>query len=219
MTGQVDTLLGQGIYDLCELARLVGRSPDELTGWATSPRAGRTRRDALLIPRQGRLFSFYDLVTAVVTSEFRDRDVPLGKVRDARRFLSKRLEVEWPFAHVDGLKSLATVGRDIYFEDGTTWVDASKGGQAAFEAVVAPLIRRLEFDSEGMAAKWRPVEGVLLNPQIQAGAPCVDGTRLSTHFVLSLVEAGEAVEDVADDYDLPPEAVRRALAYEQTLAA
>lgn len=219
MTAQADVLLGQGIYDVSELARLVGCSPDEVTGWATGTGTGHHRRAPLLLPRQGRLFSFYDLITAVVTAELRSRSVALSTVRDARQFLSVRFEVKWPLAHAQGLDRLATVGKDVYFEDEGSWLDIGKGGQAAFNAVVAPLIRRLEFDSEGMAAMWRPVEGVLLNPQVQAGAPCLEGTRLSTEFVLGLVQAGEAIEDIADDYDLTEKTIRQALDYEQTLAA
>jgi hypothetical protein len=63
-----------------EVARLVQRSPAEV---ATS--AGRTRReDALLTPAQGRLLSFYDLVTAEITAELRRRGVRLDTVPGAR---------------------------------------------------------------------------------------------------------------------------------------
>jgi len=219
MTEQTALLLGRGIYDLNELARLTGRSPDEVSGWALPATAGRHQREALLLPAEGRLFSFLDLVTAIVCAELRGRGVPLGKVRDAREHLADRLHVDRPFAHKEGLRRLATVGRDVYFYEDSDWVDAGKGGQAAFKIVVAPLIRRLKFGADGMAAAWRPVDGILLDPLVQAGAPCLEGTRVSTQFVLSLVEAGEAPEDIADDYELPLKTIKKALDFEYTLAA
>jgi uncharacterized protein (DUF433 family) len=211
-----DRLLGRGIYDVAEVARLVRRSVDEVARWALP--AG--NRDALMFPRDKRLLSFYDLVTAFVTSELRGRDVPLPKIRDARRYLASRYDVAWPLAHAASLKLLASVGKDVYFDAGSHWVDASQGGQGAFQEIVVPLVQRLEFDDDsGMASLWHPAPGVLVNPRVQAGAPCVDGTRVSTELLADLAAAGEAPDDIARDYALDPAVVHEALAFERGLAA
>ncbi len=211
------TLLGRGIYDTTELARLVQRSPKEVSGWAVPTDNG----DALLRPHKGRLFTFYDLVTAKVTAELRSRGVPLPAVRDARHHLASLLEVEWPLAHAHGLDRLATAGGSVYYDhDGAdNWVDASRGGQTPFMEVAAPLIRRLEFDAHGMASAWHPADVVSINPGVQAGAPCVAGTRVSTALLAALSRAGEDDEDIAADYDLDPNVVRDAIYYENSLAA
>jgi uncharacterized protein (DUF433 family) len=207
-------LLGRGIYDLAEVARLVRRSADEVAGWAVATED----RDALLFPRQDRLLSFYDLVTAHVVAEFRGRGVPLFKLRDARHMLARHFELDWPLAHAAGLRRLASSGSDVYvlLEE---WVDAGRGGQRAFQEIVGPLLRHLDFDAESMATTWRPVRGVLLDPAVQAGAPCLEGTRIATELVAELVEAGEDVEDVADDYGVDPALVRAAVEFEHGLAA
>jgi uncharacterized protein (DUF433 family) len=208
-------LLDRGIYDVAEVARLVRRSVAEVSGWAVANSTG----DALLLPRDRRLMSFYDLVTAVVVAELRQRGVPLHNIREARRHLGQRFPMDWPLAHVAGLNRLASVGRDVYVAEGNEWLDAGRGGQAAFKAVVTPLLKRLEFDTDGMAAIWRPARGVVVNPRVQAGAPCVEGTRLSTEFLADLAEAGEDPGDIARDYDIKPGVLTRALAYERALAA
>jgi uncharacterized protein (DUF433 family) len=207
-------LLGRGIYDVAEVARLVRRTADEVAGWA----AATHERDALLFPRQDRLLSFYDLVTAHVVAEFRDRGVPLVKLRDARQTLARLFDVDWPLAHAATFNGLATVGSDV-FVLAEEWIDAGRGGQAALQEVVEPLLHRLDFDAESMAATWRPVRGVLLDPAVQAGAPCIEGTRIATELVAELVDAGEDVADVADDYGVAPDLVRAAVEFEHGLAA
>lgn len=157
-----------------------------------------------------------------MTAELRRRQVPLEKVRDARAWLGDGVlpEVPWPLAHAVGLKALASVGRNVYFnhpEEG--WLDASAGGQRPFDAVVKPLIRHLSFDELGMASEWRPVRGVVVDPDVQAGAPCLDGTRIPTSLIAELVEAGDDPEDIARDYALDLRLVQSAMGYESDLVA
>ena len=207
--------MGRGIYDLGEIARMINRSVPEVTTWARPT----LKQDALLQPRKGRLFCFYDLITAEVVAQLRRRSVTLGKIRDARHFLAGEVSSLWPLAHAAGLRRLASVGSSVYYEGDDGWLDASQGGQVPFLQVVTPLIKRLEFDDHGMAALWRPAEGVLVDPTIQAGAPCVEGTRISTFLLADLVDAGEDPEDIAADFELDPDRVRQALRYEHQLAA
>ena len=208
-----ERLLGQGIYDVAEIARLVRRSPTEVSGWASGDRP-------LLLPRHRRLFSFYDLVTALVTAELRRRQVSLIEVRAAREWVGRRIDAPWPLAHAAGLDRLASVGKSVFYRDeGDDWLDVGRHGQHAFQEVVDPLIRHLSFDDLGMASSWRPVEGVIVDPAVQAGAPCVDGTRIPTSMLAELVAAGDDPDDIADDYALDVELVSQAVRYETDLAA
>lgn len=208
-----EALLGRGIYDVGEIARLVRRSVDEVSTWSEGERC-------LLIPQERRVFSFFDLVSAAVVAELRRRGVPLEAVRDARQWLHAELDVPWPLAHAVGLEKLASAGRSVYFLSDCGWLDAGQGGQLPFKTVVDPLIRHLQFDqATAMAIRWRPMDGVVLDPAVQAGAPCVSGTRLTTELVAGLVAAGDDADDIADEYDVDVDLVRQALAYEESLAA
>jgi uncharacterized protein (DUF433 family) len=215
--GQVRTLIGRGIYDADELARLSSRPVREISRWASAPSHG----GGLLFPADRRLFSFWDLVTARVVGGLLDKGVPLVNIRDAREHLAQRVETQWPLAHFGGLSRLANVGRNVYFDDGPDgapdWLDATLGGQAPLALVITPMLERLEFDDAGLALSWRPRDGVVLRPAVQAGTPCVEGTRIATRLLADLFQQGERVRDLADDYELSIDLVRRAIKYETDL--
>lgn len=208
-----DRLLGRGIYDVAEVARLVRRPTREVAGWTRG-----TVGQSLLRPRAGTMFSFYDLMTAHVTAQLRRRDVPLSKIKDSREYLAKEYQTDWPLAHAEALEKLASAGSDVYEREGDI-VDAAKGGQLAFTLIVGPLLRSIEFDATEMAVRWRPRDGVLIAPTVQAGAPCVDGTRVTTQVLEDLAQRGEDPAVLADDFGLSLAAVQAALAYEQELLA
>lgn len=54
-------------------------------------------------------------------------------------------------------------------------------------------------------------------PQVQAGTPCIEATRVPTSTVHGLVRAGEAQDDIAFDLDLEIEQVEAALRFEAAL--
>ena len=74
-----------------------------------------------------------------------------------------------------------------------------------------------------MASIWRPHPGVWISPAVQAGTPCVEGTRVPSHLLASVLDPGEPDEwdliEVCNDYRLTAQQVRAALDYELALAA
>lgn len=205
-----DSYLGRGIYDVAEVARLIKRTRRRVEGWT---RAGAERAPLLLGELDG-LFSFWDLLSLRVIGELVERGVPRGKIARGAEYLATELETHRPFAH----KRLATVGQG-FFADVGSWVDVGMGGQQAFQIVIEPLLEPITFNEAGMAAIWRPHTSVWVNPEVQAGAPCVDGTRIPTQTLVDLHKGGLDVGDLTDDYLLSSEQVRDAIRYEDSLAA
>lgn len=206
-------LLGRGIYDVVEVAWLIGRSPDTVAHW-TSKRA---RAGAFLEPLLDGLFNFHDLISLYVISELLRRGVKRKDIIAGGHYMAEQLDISRPYAH----ERLATVGASFFGEIDKEWLDVGKGGQAAFAEVVQPLLRPIDFGADGLASLWRPAPGVALNPEIQSGSPCVEGTRVPTRLLVELVASGpddeldaEEVEDLADDYNLTPGQVRAAITYE-----
>lgn len=196
-------LLGRGIYDLVEAARLIRRDPETVARW--------TRGKQPLYPIAAtRFLSFLDLVSLLVISELVDRAVPRREIRAGADYLAKTLNTDYPFAH----EQLATAGSAFFGKVGD-WVDVGKGGQGAFEPVVRDLLRPIEYGADQLAAIWRPRTGVWVNPAVQAGAPCVDGTRVPTRVIADLADADEDPEDIAEDLHLTVSAVAAALEYER----
>jgi len=202
---RVDTtnqLLGRGIYDLVEAAHVLRRNPETIARWIRGPQPLHSAGDT-------RFLSFLDLISLHVISELVSRGVPKKEIRSGSDYLSEALSTDYPFAHED----LATAGVAFFGKVGD-WVDVGKRGQGAFEIVVRDLLRPIEYGSDHLATIWRPESGVWVNPAVQAGAACVDGTRVPTRVIADLVKADEDPEDIADDLHLEAWQVEAALEYE-----
>jgi uncharacterized protein (DUF433 family) len=201
-------LLNRGIYDGPEVARLIHRDPHTVASWTDA----RSMRPPLIVPEHPEsLFSFLDLVSLVVISELARRRVPREEIYRGGVYLARQLNTSRPFAH----KTLATAG-SAFFAEINEWLDVGKGGQAAFEDMVRPVLRPITYEGV-LAAQWRPFREIIVDPRLQAGSPCIEGTRVPTAAVLRYLDSGEEPEDVADDLELTLAQVDAAREYEQGL--
>ena len=207
--------LGRGIYDIKEVARLIQSGRARVEGWT------RPHRDQppLLSGELDGLFSFWDLLSLRVIAELVGRGVPRDHIARGAEHLTETLGTDRPFAHRD----LATVGVGFFAKIADKWEDAGLRGQLAFQNVIDPLLEPITFNDANMASIWRPYEGVWINPAVQAGTPCVEGTRVPTHLLASLLGLDEPddedLAEVCDDYRLTADQIRAALHYELVLAA
>jgi uncharacterized protein (DUF433 family) len=202
-------LLGRGIYDPSEAARLVRVHPEVLARWTTG-------KQPLVEPAFGRFFDFEDLVSLLIVGQLWRRQVKTDDIRRGIEALARELGVDRPLAHIDAPSRLATVGRPFFAHVGE-WADAGKGFQLAFQPMIEPVLRPLEYATNGLANLWRPIKFVTARPAVQAGTPCVEATRVPTSTVDGLVRVGEKVEDIAFDFQLEIEQVEAALRFESAL--
>ena len=70
-----------------------------------------------------------------------------------------------------------------------------------------------------MASSWEPSDCVLLQPQIQFGAPCIKGTRIPTRTIFGMIEAGDSVEWVARAYRISKDEAQAAYDWENRIHA
>lgn len=54
---------------------------------------------------------------------------------------------------------------------------------------------------------------IVTRPEICYGQPHIEGTRITCWAIDDRIEAGETIESVAADLDVPPEAVERAMEF------
>jgi uncharacterized protein (DUF433 family) len=202
-------LLGRGIYDPSEAARLVRVHPDVLARWTTG-------NHPLVEPAFGRFFDFEDLVSLLIVAQLWRRQVSTADIRRGIEALTQELGVSRPLAHIDAPSRLATVGRAFFAHVGE-WADAGKGFQLAFQPMIEPVLRPLEYATNGLANLWRPLQFVTASPAVQAGTPCIEMTRVPTSTVDGLVKVGEEIEDIAFDFDLEIEQIEAALRFEAAL--
>jgi uncharacterized protein (DUF433 family) len=204
-------------YRIGEAARYAHLSPQTVAKWHTKP--GSNRRSTLSTKEKGAALSYLQLIEVAVVSSFRRAGVGLKKIEAAREYLAKQMEVEFPFAAY----RFKTDGKDLWMDyaqfeasaGDRTLLAASRGGQLAW----ADIIGRLqEFDyenDEGLAIRWHVAgrdENVIIDPRIQFGAPSVEG--VATWAFKGRWEAGEDLDDIADDFGVSNSDVLAALRFE-----
>lgn len=208
------TMLGQGLYDAAEVGWLLGHDTDWVVRWGTDSSAG----PAIITPTFDRLFSFADLVSFRVGLIIRQQGVSDRHLRRGAETLRSRTGLAKPLASRDVIASLATSGDSFLSDLGSgEFEDIGRGGQGVFQEVVRVHLTRVTFDADGGPERWVPAEGVVIDPAIQAGAPCIAGTRVPTATVAALLTE-EDPDDVALDFNVTVEAVQLAQRFEQLLA-
>lgn len=94
--------------------------------------------------------------------------------------------------------------------------------QYAFNRMIEPSLRDLDFDKDGLALRWWPLtraKSVVLDPAIQFGRPTIAGVGIGTRILADAVVAEGGIEPGARLYEINPRQVRDALLFEERLAA
>jgi uncharacterized protein (DUF433 family) len=207
--------LGQGLYDAAEVARLLGHDVEWVVRWSTNSTNGR----AIVPPTFDRWFSFSDLAAFRVALLVREHQVADRQLRRGVETLRTRTGLAQPLADREIIARLATSGDSFLWRlPNHEFEDIGHGGQGVFANAVELYLSNIAFDDHGHPTRWQPSDGVVIDPAIQAGAPCVAGTRIPTATIADLL-AEEHAEQVAADFDLSIEAVLLAEKFEQMLSA
>lgn len=207
-------LLDSGVYDAHEVAHLLGQHAELVVRWSVPDGKG---RPAVVPPSFDRAFSFVDLVSLSVVGELWRRHVPEIDIRNGVALLTSETGFSRPLAQRQVVDTLATCGVAFLGDLGDGWYDLGKRGQGVFEEVIRIDMKTIDFDDLGVAKKWQPTPTVSLDPRVQAGAPCVVGTRIPTAVVAAMLE-NDSAELVAEDLDLELTLVLAAAEFEHRLA-
>lgn len=54
---------------------------------------------------------------------------------------------------------------------------------------------------------------IVRNPKIMVGKPTIAGTRITVELILNLIEHGQTIPEIVDEYDLTEDQVRIAIQY------
>ena len=225
-------LLRVPIYGVAEAAHHVDVPVATLRSWIVGrfyPVQGGDRLfERVIIPASEAplLLSFTNLVEAhVLGSIRRHHGVRLDRVRLAVAYVERHTRVPSPLANQDFL----TEGRDLFIEALGMLVNVSRGGQLAIPEVVAGLLRRIDRDSSGLALRLYPMlrytqaaeapRVVVIDPRISFGRPCLAGRGIPTDVLAERWRAGEALAEIAEDYDCDQAQVEQAVQWELREAA
>lgn len=56
-------------------------------------------------------------------------------------------------------------------------------------------------------------ERIEMNPDILVGKPVIKGTRISVEFILDLLAAGRAIDEIVDDYGITVDDIEAAKSF------
>lgn len=226
MPGEPDRLrsLAAPRYHYAEADRLAGVSRGTSRRWLE----GHTYRGSegalmvrpLVMVREGtpRAVSFIDLVEIAAVGRLRERGFSLRQIREIAENCRTHLGVERPFpalrfkvaggdAFVDHPENLPEMGR--------------RRGQLAWTEVLEPFLQDLDYSFD-VASRWWPMGRgcpVVIDPEYGFGLPVVAGSGVRTEILLERFQAGDLSQQIAEDFNLDPVEVERALQFELARAA
>ena len=132
--------------------------------------------------------------------------------------MRRTLRIDWPFVS----RPLWTYASDVYTEFEGQLMVASRFGQRAMD-FVKEWLRKVDldmtFDNSDLVSSWAPYPDIRIDPRVQLGQACVDGTRIPTNAIWGKIIAGDSHEIVAKLYDLTNSQIRHAIEWEERVAA
>lgn len=214
--------IGTGIYTAREVSRLTGLSVRRVNGWISGYRS-EARPLIGRDPNDGTSLSFLDLIEIRFVHEFLEHGVKMSHIREVSEKAVELFGGDHPFA----VRRFETDGKTIFAR-----LEAKKSrkrhvlrvldGQGAFDKVVSPFFKQIDYRESGDAARWWPLgkrAPVLVDPHISFGAPVTKTGHVPVSAISAAIAAGESRQKVAKWFEIPLRDVNAAAALERHMAA
>jgi uncharacterized protein (DUF433 family) len=169
--------------------------------------------------------SFTNLVEAHVLRVIRqDHQIRLDKIRTALDYVARGLGVPHPLAQVQ----FQTDGVDLFVESLGRLINVSRDGQLAMQKTLQHLLKRIEWDEDGIAARLFPITRsntaeapkiLVIDPQVAFGRPILVGTGIPTKILAERYKAGDSIDALAQDYGCTHLQVEEAIRCEMALSS
>lgn len=225
MKATAQDIRNQPAYGPAEAARYLRLPAATLRSWVLGrdyPKGdAHARFQPLIRPAnpQPLQLSFWNLVEAHVLRALRtDHGVALRELRKAIDYAEKKLELQRLLLSPELRTHAGRVFLDRYAE----LIDLNASGQLAMRKMFEDHLQRVEWDQWKFPVRLYPYVGatqptgerpIAIDPQVAFGRPIVQRAGISTAAIADRIDAGESVDDVADDYDLSREEVEQAVLY------
>lgn len=214
-------------YPLAEAARYVRIAPATLRSWVVGrdyPKRGGLGRFTPLIrlpDARSTELSFANLVEAHVLRALRaEHSVSIRDVRSALHFAEKAFGIKQLLLS----PALRTDAGNVFLERYGQLINLSKSGQLAMKKILEAHLRRVEWGPAETPSRLYPfIRGdyldapkpIAIDPLIAFGRPIILRKGISTSAIAERIDAGETVNELAQDYDLEPQEVEEAVVYER----
>jgi uncharacterized protein (DUF433 family) len=214
-------------YTLAEAAHYLRLPLATLRSWVLGrqyPTAGGGGEfPAMIRPASRRppLLSFSNLVEAHVLRSLRaEHVVPVKALRSALLYAEKALGIERLLLRPELRAHAGKVFLDRYGE----LIDLSASGQLAMRKLFEEHLKRIEWDSSKFPIRLYPFVSpaapteacpIVIDPRIAFGRPVVVRKSIATSTIAERIDAGETMQELAEDYDLGLSDVEQAILYER----
>lgn len=219
------TVLDREMFAEAEAARLLRVPQGTLHYWLE----GGTRRNKEYSPiirvesTNSRVVTWAEFVEAGLLRSYRQHRVPMAELRTFIDELRNALGVPYPLAHQRPYVSGRTLVLEAQTQAGLAGefcLVATANDQLVLTSPAREFVERVTWEGD-TAAGWRPHDDphspVLMSPDVRFGQPQVGG--ISTDIIWEHDQGGEDIYEIAEAFDLTPEDVRWALAYENSVRA
>lgn len=162
--------------------------------------------------------SFLELVEIIATGQLKERGFSLKAIRQIVQNCQDILRVERPLTTL----KFKTGGREIFVDAGSHLLEAGKRKrELAWREILEPFLENLDY-TQGLASRWWPQgrDGtVVVDPSYGFGYPVIRNSGVRTEIILERFRAGDEMAEIAEDFNLRPDDVERALRFELLRAA
>jgi uncharacterized protein (DUF433 family) len=219
--------LDREMFAEAEAARLLRVPQNTLNYWLEGGiRRGRTYRPVIRVePKGGRAsVTWAEFIEAGLLREYRStHGVPMAELRAFIDALRGRHRTPYPLAdrrpYVSGRALVLQAQEDADLAPEFCLV-ADVRGQLLLTSPADAFLRRVDWDGDEAAA-WRPHDDpaspVRMRPDLRFGRPAIAG--ISTEVLWEHSQADETDADIAATFDIGPDQVRWAIAYETSARA
>lgn len=220
MADMPDSLLDRAIYSYADVDRLVGLHSGTARRWLEGyERTGRFYDPVLRPePNGGDAVTWGEMVEARLLAGFRNRDVPVQRLRPAIVQLRKEFG-PYPLAHarplldVEGRELVRVVQERVGLERSLQLV-VVRNGQLVLAETAERFRSAVDYDGD-VAGRLKPdvrTPDVVMDPRRAFGQPAIRNVR--TESLAEDYRAGTGREELADLYDLTTEQVDEAIRFE-----
>lgn len=162
----------------------------------------------------GEAASFLDLVEIVAIGGLKTLGFTLIDIRKIVDACQDLFQVERPLTTLE----LKIGGREVFVHAGEDQlIEVLKGrGRRVWSEVLEPFLQTLDHENQ-VARRWWPMGKavpVLIDPSLAFGLPVIADTGVRTEIIFERFQVGELTSEIADDFNLTPDKVERAVQFE-----
>jgi uncharacterized protein (DUF433 family) len=219
-----DNLIGIGLYTPAEASRLLSISAGKITRWLGGHDAKGSWYERLWRPQvdlgDGKIYlGFRDLMELRTANAFMEAGVSAIMIRRAIAEARKYVDDERPLSTTRFRTDGQSIFLDIADRDNDPKLLDLFKRQYTFKRIVEASLKGVEFDGT-IPVRWWPLskqDQIVVDPERSFGQPIEATSGVPTAPLAAAARAEGSIERAAMIWRVPPQAVRRAIKFEDTL--